>query len=114
MTRPYHPAMKRALGASLSLLVASSLLLGGATALAQSPSPGPVLDVEWTLSQLDGDAVPADPPITATFSDTGLRLLEEVLAADAEALGQRCGTDGALDFVDEHVPGGSLERLGQA
>jgi heat shock protein HslJ len=30
-----------------------------------------VLDVPWTLSQLDGAAVPADPPITATFASDG-------------------------------------------
>jgi heat shock protein HslJ len=46
-------------------------LLVSAPALAQSPSPVPVLDVEWTLTQLDGASVPADPAITATFASGG-------------------------------------------
>ena len=63
--------MKRALGASLAVLVAISLVLGGGAALAQATSPVPVLDVEWTLTQMDGESVPADPAITATFASTG-------------------------------------------
>ncbi len=62
--------MRRAPRALLSILAAAPFLVG-APVLAQSPAPVQVLDVEWTLSQLDGEAVPADPPITATFASTG-------------------------------------------
>ena len=62
--------MRRAPRAILSILLAAPLLVG-APALAQSPAPVQVLDVEWTLSQLDGEAVPGDPAITATFASDG-------------------------------------------
>lgn len=64
------PRMRRAPRVLLSVLAALPLVIG-APALAQSPSPVPVLDVEWTLTQLDGEAVPADPAITATFDSSG-------------------------------------------
>ena len=64
------PPMRRAPRALLSILAAAPLLVG-APALAQSPAPVQVLDVEWTLSQLDGEAVPDDPAITATFASDG-------------------------------------------
>ena len=51
------PTMRRAPRAILSVLAAAPLLLVGVPALAQSPSPVQVLDVEWTLSQLAGEAV---------------------------------------------------------
>jgi heat shock protein HslJ len=62
--------MRRAPRAILSILAAAPLLVG-VPALAQSPSPVQVLDVEWTLSQLAGEAVPDAPPITATFATDG-------------------------------------------
>lgn len=43
----------------------------GAPALAQSPEPVEVLDVEWTLTQLDGVPLPEEPAITATFATAG-------------------------------------------
>lgn len=52
-------------------MLAALPLAIGAPALAQSPTPVPVLDVEWTLTRLDGEAVPADPAITATFASSG-------------------------------------------
>ncbi len=64
------PRMRRAPRVLLSILAAVPLAIG-APALAQSPTPVPVLDVEWTLTQLDGEAVPADPAITATFASSG-------------------------------------------
>jgi heat shock protein HslJ len=64
------PTMRRASRVILSVL-ASIPLMVSAPALAQSPSPVPVLDVEWTLTHLDGEAVPADPAITATFASSG-------------------------------------------
>jgi len=64
------PTMRRAPRALLSILAAAPFLVGVPT-LAQSQEPVQVLDVEWTLSQLDGEAVPADPPITATFAEDG-------------------------------------------
>jgi heat shock protein HslJ len=62
--------MRRAPRAILSILATVPFLVG-VPAMAQSPTPVPVLDVEWTLTQLDGEAVPADPAITATFATSG-------------------------------------------
>ncbi len=62
--------MRRAPRALLSILAAAPFLVGVPT-LAQSPAPVQVLDVEWTLTQLDGAPVPADPAITATFATSG-------------------------------------------
>lgn len=62
--------MRRAPRAILSILATVPFLIG-VPALAQSPTPVPVLDVEWTLTQLDGESVPADPAITATFATSG-------------------------------------------
>ena len=64
------PPMRRAPRALLSILAAAPLLVGAPT-LAQSPAPVQVLDVEWTLSQLAGEAVPDEPAITATFATDG-------------------------------------------
>lgn len=64
------PTMRRAPRALLSILAAAPFL-AGVPVLAQSPAPIQVLDVEWTLTQLDGAAVPADPAITATFASDG-------------------------------------------
>src|SRR5689334_12187777 len=62
--------MRRAPRAILSILATVPFLVG-VPAMAQSPTPVPVLDVEWTLTQLDGAAVPAAPAITATFATSG-------------------------------------------
>jgi heat shock protein HslJ len=62
--------MRRAPRALLPILAAASLLVG-APAVAQTPEPVQVLDVEWTLSRLDGESVPPDPAVTATFASDG-------------------------------------------
>lgn len=62
--------MRRAPRAILSVLATAPLLVG-APALAQTPEPVQVLDVAWTLTRLDGERVPAEPPVTATFESDG-------------------------------------------
>lgn len=62
--------MRRTPRAILSILTTVPFLIG-VPVLAQSPTPVPVLDVEWTLTQLEGESVPADPAITATFAASG-------------------------------------------
>lgn len=62
--------MRRASRAIISILATVPFLIG-APVLAQDPTTVPVLDVEWTLTQLDGESVPAEPAITATFATSG-------------------------------------------
>lgn len=62
------PAMHRTSRLLTSIVLAVPLALTASGAAAQSPSPVQVLDVEWSVTSLDGERIPADAGVTATFT----------------------------------------------